>query len=75
MIQEHDLVQTIRSDDELGIPAGSVGAVIHIFEDGAAYEVEFPIPGQQYETVIATYVVGSVRPAENRTSATGLRSN
>jgi hypothetical protein len=40
-IQEHDIVVSLSSIS--GIPKGSVGTVVHIYENGKAYEVEFSV--------------------------------
>lgn len=63
MINEHDMVETVEPVEEFGLPAGAHGAVIHIFQNGAAFDVEFPIFGSEYDTVIATLLASQVRPA------------
>jgi hypothetical protein len=40
-IQELDLVALSRDYPERGLVAGDVGAVVHIYSPGRAYEVEF----------------------------------
>ena len=41
MIRELDTVALTRDVDERGLKRGDVGAVVHCYEDGAAFEVEF----------------------------------
>jgi hypothetical protein len=41
MIRELDTVALTRDVAEHGLRRGDVGAVVHCYEDGAAFEVEF----------------------------------
>jgi hypothetical protein len=41
MIQELDLVVLMRSIEGKGLRLGDVGTVVHSYENGQAYEVEF----------------------------------
>ena len=41
MIHEHDAVVLKQALPELGLEAGDVGMVVHIYRGGDAYEVEF----------------------------------
>jgi hypothetical protein len=41
-INEHDLVVLVRDLPEAGLTAGETGAVVHIYKQGEAFEVEFP---------------------------------
>jgi len=41
MIEEHDRVVLTESVPEHDLQAGDVGTVVHVYADGAAYEVEF----------------------------------
>lgn len=41
MIREHDRVVLAAAVPEAGLVTGDVGSVVHIYRDGAAYEVEF----------------------------------
>jgi hypothetical protein len=41
MIRELDTVALTRDVEESGLKRGDVGAVVHCYEDGAAFEVEF----------------------------------
>ena len=44
MICEHDVVVLIRDVEGCDLKAGDVGAVVHCYESGNAYEVEFVTP-------------------------------
>ena len=41
MIKEHDRIVLKAAIPAEGLEAGDVGTVVHIYADGAAYEVEF----------------------------------
>src|SRR5713101_5278032 len=41
MIKEHDRVVLTAALRAHGLEAGDVGSVVHLYEDGRAYEVEF----------------------------------
>ena len=41
MVKELETVVLVRDFKEYGLVAGDVGAVVHVFRDGAAFEVEF----------------------------------
>ncbi len=44
MICEHDVVVLIHDVEDYDLKAGDVGAVVHCYEAGNAYEVEFVTP-------------------------------
>jgi hypothetical protein len=63
MIKEHDRV-VLKSDVETErLVAGDVGTVVHIYENGAAYEVEFLTLDGKTVTV-TTLEASQVRPIE-----------
>ena len=41
MIAELDRIALTRELPDAGLSTGAVGAVVHVYEDGQAYEVEF----------------------------------
>ena len=41
VILEHSVVRLHRALPEEGLKAGDLGAVVHVYEGGAGYEVEF----------------------------------
>ncbi len=65
MIKEHDCVVLTKSLPEENLEAGDIGTVVHIHNNGAAYEVEFmTLTG---ETVaIVTLAAGQVRAINRR---------
>ena len=64
-INEHDRVVLIipRADD--GLLAGDVGTVVHVYDDGKAYEVEF-VALDGHTTAVVTIEVGQVRAVTPR---------
>ena len=63
MIREHDRVVLQVVLSELGLKAGDVGTVVHMYRMGKAFEVEFL--GLNGETMaIATAEAGQVRPVQ-----------
>ena len=62
MIDEHDRVVLTESLSASDLQAGDVGTVVHVYEEGTAYEVEFfSLDGRTVavETVEATAVAPS----------------
>lgn len=41
MIKEHDSVVLMEDDRVYGLEAGDIGAVVHVYSEGEAFEVEF----------------------------------
>ena len=62
MIREHDFVVLTRAVPEARLEAGDVGVVVHVYRDGAAFEVEFTrIDGDT--VAVETLPAGSIRAA------------
>lgn len=63
MIAEHSLV--VLNDDHTaeGLHAGDVGAVVHVYDDGKAYEVDF-VDGGGSTIVLLTLEPSRIRPIE-----------
>jgi len=63
MITEHSMV--VLNDDRSadGLNAGDVGAVVHIYGEGKAYEVEF-IDGDGSTIALLTLEPSDIRPIE-----------
>lgn len=68
MINEHECVVLTEDLPAEGLKAGDVGTVVHIHQDGVAYEVEFmTLAG---ETIaVATLLASQVRPLARRDMA------
>jgi hypothetical protein len=61
MIKEHDRAVLIVDLPDYGLRAGDVGVVVHIYNDGAAYEIEFfALDGHTLD--VATVEADQVRP-------------
>ena len=58
---EHDSVVLTRSLPEHGLEAGDVGAIVHIYRSGHAFEVEF-ISGDGATLAVATLDAADIRP-------------
>ena len=61
MIQELDAVVLVRDHPALGLEAGDVGAVVHVYEMGEAVEVEF-VSGSGSTVAVETLAASEVRP-------------
>ncbi len=61
MIQELDLVVLICSIEGKSLQLGDVGTVVHCYEDGQAYEVEF-IDGDGKTLAVLTLDASDIRP-------------
>ena len=61
MVTEHSMVVLTRDVPESGLHAGDVGAVVHVYRQGAAYEVEF-VDGDGTTVALMTLDADAVRP-------------
>jgi hypothetical protein len=65
MMNEHDRIVLTEALPNEGLEAGDVGTVVHVYEDGEAYEVEFlTLDGQT--AAVATVEASQVRPVTGR---------
>ncbi|MBE0540370.1 MAG: DUF4926 domain-containing protein [Verrucomicrobia bacterium] len=65
MIKEHDCVVLTKSLPEEGLEAGDVGTVVHIHQNGVAYEIEFvTLAGRT--VAVATVGAAGLRPVGQR---------
>ena len=65
MIHELDTVVLTRDVDEHGLKRGDVGAVVHCYEDGAAFEVEF-VTAEGRTVAVLTLNERDIRPLGER---------
>src|SRR3989304_1502347 len=65
MLKEHERVVLTRSMPAEGLEAGDVGAIVHVYHDGEAYEVEF-VALDGHTTAVATLEADQVRPITSR---------
>ncbi len=65
MIKEHERVVLTAPVPTEGLEAGDVGTVVHLYRDGAAYEVEFTTLAGKTAAVV-TLESHQVRPVGER---------
>jgi hypothetical protein len=65
MITEHDRVVLTAPVPQEHLEAGDVGTVVHVYQDGKAFEVEFTtLDG--HTAAVATVEASQVRPIRSR---------
>ncbi len=60
-MKEHDTVVLTKSIPENGLQAGDVGAIVHVYQNGQAFEVEF-VAGNGTTVAVITLEKSAVRP-------------
>ena len=65
MIKEHDRIVLKTDFAAEGLETGDVGTVVHIYNDGLAYEVEFTTLNGDTAAVV-TVEAAQVRPVHKR---------
>ena len=65
MIRELDTVVLVRDLAEHGLNQGDVGAVVHCYKDGVAFEVEF-VTGEGATIAVLTLSQHDLRPMHAR---------
>ena len=68
MIKEHERVVLTAPVPALGLEAGDVGTVVHVYRDGEAYEVEF-VTLEGRTAAVLTLEASQVRPVSKRDMA------
>ena len=63
MIKELDTVVLAKDFKEYQLKRGDVGAVVHVYEDGKAFEVEF-VSGGGKTIAVLTLSANDVRPMQ-----------
>ena len=61
MINELDTVALLHAIPEYGLEVGDIGAIVHVYGTGEAYEVEF-VSGDGYTVAVVTLDAHNVRP-------------
>jgi hypothetical protein len=61
MIRERDMVVLTHDLPDYGLKRGDVGAVVHCYADGAAFEVEF-VTAEGRTVAILTLTGADIRP-------------
>jgi len=69
-LQQFERVRVTRPVPRYRLPAGAVGTIMDIYEDGAAFEVEFP--ELEDGDVTATLLADEVAPAHVAVGATRI---
>jgi len=65
MINELDTVVLTHDIAEHGLKQGDIGAVVHCYQNGAAFEVEF-VTAEGRTLALLTLTTADVRPMNNR---------
>ena len=65
MIRELDTVVLTHDVEEHGLKQGDVGAVVHCYSDGAAFEVEF-VTAEGKTVALLTLMRADIRPMGSR---------
>ncbi|MGH8615288.1 MAG: DUF4926 domain-containing protein [Gammaproteobacteria bacterium] len=64
-MKEHERVVLTIPVPKEGLEAGDVGTVVHVYQDGQAYEVEF-VALDGHTTAVATLEASQIRPVGRR---------
>ena len=65
MIHELDTVVLTHDIEEYGLTQGDIGAVVHCYADGAAFEVEF-VTAEGQTVALLTLAQADIRPMRRR---------
>ena len=65
MINEHDRVVLNKNIPKLGLEAGEIGTVVHMYKDGTPFEVEF-VSLDGATSLVATVLAEDLRPVHKR---------
>lgn len=65
MVEELESVVLTRDIPESGLSEGDVGTVVHRYEGGKGYEVEF-VTGEGRTVAVLTLAAEDLRPLEDR---------
>jgi len=65
MIKELDTIVLAHDIKNYGLKRGDIGAVVHTYKDGTAYEVEF-VTGEGETVAVLTLTPKDIRPMNER---------
>lgn len=65
MINELDSVVLAQDIDEYGLKKGDIGAIVHCYSDGSAFEVEF-VTGEGKTVAVLTLTPKDIRPMHGK---------
>lgn len=60
-MQEHQTVVLLEDNPEGDLRKGDIGAIVHVYDDGKAYEVEF-VSGDGKPVALLTLTKDKLRP-------------
>lgn len=60
-MNEHDTVVLLRSLPDHGLEAGDVGSIVHVYDAGKGFEVEF-VAGSGATLAVVTLAAAEIRP-------------
>lgn len=60
-MNEHDTVVLVRSLPDHGLEAGDVGSIVHVYDAGNGFEVEF-VAGSGATVAVVTLQADDIRP-------------
>jgi hypothetical protein len=60
-MNEHDAVVLVRSLPDHGLQAGDVGSIVHVYDAGKGFEVEF-VAGSGATLAVVTLDADDIRP-------------
>lgn len=66
MFEELDTVELTHDIKKRGLKKGDLGAIVNVYNDGEAYEVEFVAPNGRTKALL-TLMLDDIRSATNRT--------
>ena len=65
MLKEHERVVLLTAVAPEGLEPGDVGTIVHVYQDGQAYEVEF-VALDGHTRAVVTLEANQVRPVNRR---------
>ena len=65
MLKEHERVVLLTAVAADGLEAGDVGTIVHVYQDGKAYEVEF-VALDGHTRAVVTLEANQIRPVTRR---------
>lgn len=65
MINELDTVVLFHDIDKYSLKKGDIGAVVHCYKDGTAFEVEF-VTGEGKTIIVLTLTQADIRPMHEK---------
>jgi len=65
MLKEHERVVLLTAVAAEGLEAGDVGTIVHVYQDGKAYEVEF-VALDGHTRAVVTLEANQIRPVTRR---------